>query len=251
MSCPPKTSPGAPTGSNSHPRPTKPSSGSAHNSQFPPPQISPPPNPVLPQAANSPTQSSSLHPSPRSRFLSSPHPHPPNPPSHPRSRCPPPAQSAPPHNSRSSAPDSSSWSPSCPLPPQPPLPPLPPIARRLPHPTPAATSASHRKSSRPPESSVLLHRSTHTPAPAPPPTPPPHEIPATRVAGETAQAPPNSSLPSPRSAHSPAPPHFFPAAAAASALSLLLQTPLRLQSARLQVLRKPSSGHLQTKSRQQ
>src|SRR6266550_7452233 len=46
MSCSPKTSPGAPTGSNSHPRSAKPSSGSARNSPSPPRQTSPPPNPA-------------------------------------------------------------------------------------------------------------------------------------------------------------------------------------------------------------
>src|SRR5260370_904819 len=51
-------SPDAPNESNSHLLPTKPSSGSAHNSQFPPPQISPPPNPAPPPPAHSPPQPS-------------------------------------------------------------------------------------------------------------------------------------------------------------------------------------------------
>ena len=89
-----------------------------------------------------------------------------------------------------------------------------------PRPTPAATSASHKKSSRPLETAESPHRSIHTPANAPPPIPPPHEIPSTRAAGETAQSPPDSASPSRRSTHSPAPPHLSPAAAAASAPKL-------------------------------
>src|SRR6266403_4733927 len=84
-------------------------------------------------------------------------------------------------------------------------------------PTPAAISASHRKSFHPPETAESPRRSTHKPAPAPPPAPPPHETLATPAADETAQFPPDSAWPSPRSTHSPAPPHPSPAAAAASA----------------------------------
>src|SRR5712664_3289397 len=92
-------SPGAPTESNSRLRPTTPFSGSAHNSQSPLRQISLPPSPAPRPAARSPTLSSSSPLSPRNRSPSSPRQRPPTPTSHPRFRCPPPAQSALPHNS--------------------------------------------------------------------------------------------------------------------------------------------------------
>src|SRR5882762_2687163 len=197
-----------------------PSSGSAHNSQSPPPQISPPPNPGWPPAARSPKQFYPSHPSPRSRSPLVLRPHPPNPPSHPRSRCPPPARSAPPHSSRFSLPRRCH---------------APPTTPRRPHPKPAVTSASHKKSFHPPETVVSPHRSIHKPALARPPDPLLHETHATRAAGETAQSPPNFSSLSPRSTHSPAPLHLSPATAAASAPWLLLRTPPRLRSEPWQV----------------
>src|SRR5712664_1739894 len=93
---------GAPSESNSHLHPTKPSSGSARNSQSLPPQISPPPDPAPLPAASSPAQSFPSHPCLRSRSPSFLRPHQPNPPSLPRSRCLPPTQSAPPHSPQSS-----------------------------------------------------------------------------------------------------------------------------------------------------
>src|SRR5882724_6129680 len=221
MSCWMKTSADAPSESSSRLHPTTPSSDSAHNSQSLPRQISPPPNPGLHPAAHSPAQSFPSHLSPCNHFPSFHCPRPPSPPSHRRSRCPPPAQSAPPHNSRRASQPlqtlllagdlpqvlSSFLLPTTRITPQPP------------RPTPAATSASHRESSHPPEIAGWPHRSTHTPALAPPPAPPPSETPATRAAGEIAQSPPSFSSPSPRSTHSPAPPRPSPATAAASALS--------------------------------
>src|SRR5216684_28920 len=171
MSCSAKTSPNAPTESNSHPRPTTPSSGSAHNSQFPPRQTFPPPNPAPPPAANSPAQSSPSRPCPRNHSPSSLRPHPPTPPSRPRSHCPPPARSAPPHSCRSilllvrcklwtqyrlpalaCSRDAAADTDQCLYLPRPTPPPL--------RPKPAATSASHRKSSHPPETAVSPRRST-------------------------------------------------------------------------------------------
>src|SRR5437879_6558595 len=96
-------SPNAPTESNSRLRPTRLSSGFVHNSQSLPPQISLPPNPAPLPAVRSPAQSFPSDTSPRNRPPPSPRPRPPTPPSLPRSRCPPPAQSAPPHNSQSFA----------------------------------------------------------------------------------------------------------------------------------------------------
>src|SRR5580692_8652490 len=79
-----------------------PSSGSAHNSQFPPHQIFPPPNPAPRQAARSPAQSFLLPLSPSNHSPECPPPHPPTPLSRPRSRYPPPAPMAPSHNSQES-----------------------------------------------------------------------------------------------------------------------------------------------------
>src|ERR1700676_907799 len=111
----------------------------------------------------------------------------------------------------------------------------------LPHPTPAATSASHRKSSHLPETAKSPHRSTHKPAPALPPIPPPHEIPATRAAGETSQSPPNFACRSPRSIHSPAPPRPSPAKVAASAPSPGHKPPTNPQSCTMLVSRRSST----------
>src|SRR4029077_11742026 len=94
-------SPNAPSESNSRPHPTRPSSGSAHNSPSPRHQISPPPSPAPPPAARSPKQSSPLRLLPRSPPHSSRCPHPPTPQSHPPTRCPPPTPPAPLHNSQS------------------------------------------------------------------------------------------------------------------------------------------------------
>src|SRR5436190_23685978 len=96
-------SPDAPSESNSHPLPTKLSSGFARNSQSLPPQISLPPNPAPLPAARSPAQSFPSRPSPRNRSLSSPRQHPPNPSSLLRSHYLPPAPQVPPHNSQSFA----------------------------------------------------------------------------------------------------------------------------------------------------
>src|SRR6476660_454836 len=189
-SCLPKMSPGAPTGSDSDPLPTRPSSGSAHNSLSPPRQTSPPPNPAPPPAGRRLVQFSLSHLGPSSRAPVSLRQHPLTPPSHRPTRCPPPTPRAPPHNSQS-----------FPLPPFRPLPPLIPLS---PHPRPAATAASHRKSSRPPEIPVSPHRSSHKPAPAPRRALLPSETPGNPAAGEIAQALPNSASPSPRSTHSPA-----------------------------------------------
>src|SRR5258708_33017835 len=209
MSCSPKMSPNTPSESNSRLRPTMPSSGSAHNQPSPRRHISPPPSPALLPAARSPAPSCLSPLSPRSRSLSSPLPRPPGPPSRPPTRCLPPAQSGPPHNSQSSLRLFQS-----PLLPFRPLPPLIPL---LAHPTPAAIVASHRKSSRRRQIAVSPHRSTRKPARAPPPIPPPRENRATRAAGETSQSLPDSFSPFPHSTHSPAPPHPSPAAAGPSA----------------------------------
>src|ERR1700732_1580888 len=99
---PEKMSRDVPIESNFRPRPTKPSSGFAHSSQFPPRQIFPPPNPALLPAARSSKQSFLLHSSRRSRFPSSPRPRLQVRRSHPRIRYPPPKQSASPHNSQPS-----------------------------------------------------------------------------------------------------------------------------------------------------
>src|SRR6266480_353179 len=203
MSCARKMSAGAPNGSNFHLPPTKPFSGSVHSSRSLPRQTWPPPHPAPLPAAHSRARSSPAHLYPRNRSPSFPRRRPRCPPSHPRSRCPPPVPPAPPHSSQS-----------FPLLPFPPLLPLTPLFR---HPTPAATSACHRKSSHPPETAGLPHRSIHTRAAAPLLTPLPHEIPATPAADEIAQFLRDSASLSPRSIHLPRPPHPFPAAAAASA----------------------------------
>src|SRR5882762_9326100 len=232
MFCSSKTSPNAPIESNSHPHPTTPSSDSAHNSQCPPPQISPLPNPAPPQAVHSLKQSFLSHPSPRNCFPLSLHPRLPTQFPHSRPRYLPPAQSAPPHSLQERGGKLSR--------PPPFLLHAPylrslaiPGRRRDPlsrstapplRPRRGGSAASHKKSSRPPGIAESPHRSIRTPANAPPPTPPQHETLATPAAGGTAQAPPNSASPSPRSTHSPAPPHLSPAAAEASAPAQPQQT---------------------------
>src|SRR5712692_670719 len=101
MSCSPKTSPGAPSELNSRLLPTTPSSDSVHNSQCLPRQMFRQPNLVPRPAVRSLVRYFLSLVSLRSRSLSFLLPRPPTPPSHPRSRCPPPAQLAPPHNSQS------------------------------------------------------------------------------------------------------------------------------------------------------
>src|SRR5712692_673409 len=179
MSCSLKTSPGVPIELNLRLRPTKPSSGSAHNSQFPSRPISQPPNPAPPPAARSPRRSFLSPPSLRSRFPSSPRRHPPIPQPRPPTRCPPPKRSASPNSLQpSQLPRRSS-----------PLLPLLPLIPLPPRPTPAATFASRKKSFHPRETAKSPHRSTHKPARAPPSIPPPHEIPSSRSASSIAPAP--------------------------------------------------------------
>src|SRR5215467_1521729 len=222
-----------------------PSSGFAHNSRFRPRRIFLRPNPALLPAAHSPARSFLSHLFPHSRsplFLLR---HPTIPPLHPLSRFPLPAQLAPPHNSPSALliPPSAcsfqrlAWNDPWPFhrrrPPNLPTvfdrPPFESLLRhtalalysvpkvpRTPRPTPAWTAACHKRFCRLPGAGGSPRRLVHTPAAAPPPIPPPHESPATRAAGETAQSLRGSASPSPRSTHSPGQPRPFPATAAAS-----------------------------------
>src|SRR5215475_11590000 len=162
-SCSQKTYPDVPTESDSRLRPTKPSSGSAHNSQFPPLHISLPPNPARLTAARSSTRSSLLCFSPHSRHPSSPRQHPQAPSSSRRFRCPLPGPLVPFHNSQSSAdrklclPVERHVGASLPVLRFPRAPRFcfshlrVPTVLPSPHPTPAATAASHKKSFHPQE----------------------------------------------------------------------------------------------------
>src|SRR6266436_282652 len=246
MFCSSKTSPNAPIESNSHPHPTTPSSDSAHNSQCPPPQISPLPNPAPPQAVHSLKQSFLSHPSPRNCFPLSLHPRLPTQFPHSRPRYLPPAQSAPPHSLQERGGKLSRLPPfllhapylrSLAIPGRRRDPLSRPTAQPL-RPRRGGSAAFQKKSSRPPGIAESPHRSIRTPANAPPPTPPPHETLATPAAGGTAQSPPNSSSPSPRSTHSPAPPHLSPAAEAASAPS----PPQRARTAKRQASKRRACG---------